>query len=187
MLRTALLLHSSGSVEPLTDMLFEHNCPGLLLWRHDIHVFGSYAGSGVTKCERFNFRHSSWTQLDDLHQGRALFTPAVWQSSVFLCGGHNNCTVECFDGNKIRRLDLLLPEAGAAVTFVHQGKLVILTSLHYTTLTQEHRESAPTLTATQTELRLLYTYTNPVLWNHIVISLSDRRAIQYDPTSGKQL
>ena len=80
-----------------SQMAYARSAPGIIAWKGEVLVFGSYLGSGTQKCERLDLVCKQWTALPDLHKARSYFTPEEWRGAVYLCGGY--ClSIERFDG-----------------------------------------------------------------------------------------
>ena len=170
-LKTALLLHMTGEVESLPDMLFPHNNPGLVMWHRAIHVFGSYAGPGTTKSELMSINGTrTWSQLPDLHSARALFTPVVFLNSIYLCGGYKNNSIECFTGTEMRLLDIHLPEHEVAITCVCGEFMVILQSGYFIYLFL-NSENQLQMTTKPIQPYNYHAYSNPVFYHEQILSV----------------
>ena len=184
-LRTAVFVHVNGQVEDVCDMIFEHNNPGLVVWKGNIYVFGSYAGTGVTKCEGLELkRNSAWRAGPDMQSRRTLFTPAVWRSSVYLCGGENNASIECFDGAEMRLLNARLPEQSYTLVCLHNDSLLVLTRSYTVAVCMERGESEPQVTIVQKEPHNCQVYTNPVVWKEMVINIAWETVAVYSAANG---
>jgi len=172
-LHTALLLHRSGRVEDLTDMKFPHNNSGVIAWRGRIHVFGSYCGPGGEKCERLPLFPvgSAWEQLPDMQFRRALFTPVVWNSAVYLCGGYENSSIEAFNGETMQLLSISLPQrdASPSLACLKNTTLLVFTSNFLVKISMQGTDF--TLTTNTLEIPNCCTvYTNPVYWKNVVFN-----------------
>ena len=122
-------MHRSGRVESLRDMLHARDSSGVIVWKGSAHVFGSYTGEAVSKCERLSLisRGSQWEELVNMAEPRSLFSPALWRNAIYLCGGSNNDRIEVFDGSTLQRLDLKLPGIkSCTVACVRDACLLVL-------------------------------------------------------------
>ena len=165
--KTALCIYQSGRFERLPDLLFAHSDCGVIWWNGAINVFGSYIGPDQTKSECL--RNENWERLPDMHRRRSLFTPVVWRAVVYLCGGYANETVESFDGETMRLLDISLPEGNAALACVDKDSLIVIITPECKTVISGGRNSdVLSVSCTSRVKSFEMIRSNPVLWNGII-------------------
>ena len=166
--QTAYEVHRSGRVQQLPDMLEGRSCCGMVVWKFTVHVFGSYQGQTLARCESLGLREPTQCErLPDMHKARAKFTPSLWQEAVYLCGGiPGNDTMETFDGHRMKLLGVRLPEGGTSLSCVDRDSLLVLSCNHSTILSSTGASEALSVTARIVKHRPyhVFAFTEPVLY-----------------------
>jgi len=179
----AYLLDKRGSVEQLPDMAYARSAPGIIAWKREVLVFGSYLGSGTQKCERLDLVCKQWTALPDLHKARSYFTPEEWRGAVYLCGGY--ClSIERFDGVSMHLLSVILPQSSRTLTCRQGDVLLIMTTANFITLS--HADS-PRIVMKERESSSFSASTKPVLWREVIYSYSDGRLVKCSAEDGQKV
>lgn len=173
----AYLIHKNGTVRRLADMRYGHNSCGLVVWRGNVCVFGSYYDGGGRKCELLSTQASNWSQLGDMHLSRSLFTPVVWQVKIYLCGGRENRTIETFDGIELRVLAVELLRAGDTLAVVRGDCVLIWTHSTASVLSQDSVQ--PLLVIKPRSSSSVDTATNPLLYSGLIFALVSGSVCKY--------
>lgn len=142
---SAYLVHGDGQVEVCPSMNWKHSVGGIVVWQSAICLFGSDQ-RGV-ECERMSLSLSHWTQLPSMNQARSHFSPTVWCSAVYLCGGLGNDTVEVFNSVSFQLLYLRLPSKKPCLSLVIGGKLMLFTDSYRMVLTKSSDQAWPMVRA----------------------------------------
>lgn len=191
--KSAYLLSKSGRVTSLPDMNFSHGYPGVIVWNGKVLVFGSYWEQGAKECERFRLTGTAWETLPQMHKQRCSFTAAVWQESVYLCGGQYNCTMERFDGASIHLLGFSLPEGTVSMACVNRDTLLIFTSCYLVILSISENQDNPLMRLKQRKGEIAQASSPPLLWNDVVYSFGipsmsrTEHVLRYSAENGNSL
>lgn len=169
--KTAYMLYANGSTLALPDMLHGHRSCGLTLWCRSIYVFGSFVSEGATKSECFSLREQFWSSLPDMQTNRSCFTPVVWQSAVYLCGGNQNNTVEVWDGHCMTLLDFLLPVKGNTVGCVQRDEMLLVNGDTLLVLSKPQGSRPPVVVTRQAFPNLLASSPSPILYQGTIFHL----------------
>lgn len=180
--KTALLLSKAGRVQVLPDMAYGHSGAGLIVRNGLALIFGSTIGPGGQQCEASKLTASGWATLPQMHKRRSGFTPAHWQSAMYLCGGMYNNTIEVFDGVTMRLLPFTLPEDSGCLACVKGDTLLVFTTSYLVTLWTSG--DSPSVKQRQGGC---YPYTLPVLWNDVVYSMFGGEVYKYSTESGNRI
>ena len=167
---TAYLVTRDGEVSCKPSMQWARGSHGATLWCGSVCVFGSSAGSGTRTCESLADTAECWKELPSMQMERADFTPVLWRNAVYLCGGDWAGTVEVLEGQSMRLLELMLPEAGKAMTYVWDDSLMILQSSNVSSLSR----ASEVLLSKNKQWNAVETCTNPVVWHGVVYQLIGR-------------
>jgi len=122
-----------------------------------------------------------------MEKRRALFTPVVWGSAVYLCGGVENFTIEVVNGVTIVLLDVLLPEAGQTLVCVQGDTLLVLTCSFLTAISKGKADRAVNLTSARRIASCVGVHSNPVLWKDIVFNRDGSSIAKYSASDGHRL
>lgn len=181
--KLAYLLDRKGSVEHLSSMTYNRSAPGIIEWRGEVLVFGSYLGDGVQKCEKLALPSKQWTGLPDLHEDRSYFTPAEWGRAVYLCGGY--CfTIERFDGTSMYLLPFKLPQSSRTQTCKQGDSLLILTTNKFITLSNT---DSPSIVWEEREPGKFSTNAKPALWREVIYCSLDGKLVKYSAENGQKV
>lgn len=164
---TAYFLSRTGSVQVLPYMKYGHNSPGVIVWKQQVLVFGSYHGEG-RECEGLSLAASHWRSLPQLHARRYGFTPAIWQKAVYLCGGLCSHTIEVYDGVSIRLLVLTLPEDSCTMACVSGDLLVVFNDHYLSILSKPETGDDPVIAVKPRQGEWAQSQTHPLLWEGVV-------------------
>ena len=167
------MLHTSGTVQVLAGMLSGHRSCGVQVWRGAVHVFGSFVDEGATKSECRHLRDLAWTALPDMHSPRSCFTPAVWRSALYLCGGIENDTIEIWDGHYMTIWNIKLPAANTTSSCVQGGQLLLL-SRESLVILSEPAAGCPAMVVKRHSLGLITFNPSPVLYKDAIYHFCDK-------------
>lgn len=177
--QTAYLVHSTGSVQQLPNMIRGRRACGLTVWRGAVCVFGSI---GSAACERLAVSALTWEELPDMHAARWNFNATLWENAVFLCQG----SVDVFDGRNMQDIGLKLPEGGNTLSFACRKSLLILSTLNYVVL--EMRENRAFIVGRETHQQVLVaSHPTPVLFQGQLVGLENGQVCRYSLRSGERL
>lgn len=183
--KSAYIVHRSGLVKELKDMIYGRFSCGVVVWKKAVYVFGSFGGDGANKAEKGNLGGKEWKLVGEMHRPRSSFTPAVWLDSAFLCGGYRNNTIEAFDGEAIRLLDLQLPEGTNTLCCLHSSSLAVMTS-HYLVLLSK-RGTEVEKEEKRHSICALYLYQAPVLFGEALVNVTEDKVLKYSIETGESL
>ena len=183
--KTAYLIHRNGHVRPLPLMQYGHFSCGVVTWKGNPHVFGSFGGYGGNKAENIDINAENWEFSGEMNKTRSSFTPVIWRNSVFLCGGYRNETIETYNGTEFCLLSVKLPEGTNTLVCVIDDSIVILTGNYLTTL------SKPTDEFLKTEKKHrtcpLYLYQAPMVFRGAMVNVTEDRVLRYSLETGELL
>ena len=184
--KSVYLVNQRGGVQVLPEMNRGHGCAGVIIRKASLFVFGSFDAKGERYCEKLRLPGANWTQLADMHRARYCFSPSVWLTDIYLCGGQfNNNTIEVLSGSHMRLLDVQLPEGSRSLSCVYGKMLVVLTLDYITTLTRS--ETGVTCTILQRDGENVDPTTLPVIWNDNILVIEDGELRKYSVTTGTRL
>jgi len=88
-----------GAVCRVSDMDLGRSGPGVIFIQEQVEVLvfgGSVRGQRTKRCVSLGLQTSTWRQLGEMSEGRALFNPCRDAHFIYLCGGYSR-TVDLFD------------------------------------------------------------------------------------------
>lgn len=171
-------------MEVLDDMISGRFSCGVVVWKQDIYVFGSFGGSGRSNGEKERIGEA-WELVGDMNMPRSSFTPAVWTNSIYLCGGYRNDTIEVYDGTSIRLLPIKLPEGTNTLCCLSRTSLLILTSSYRIVLSKQGTELVKEENKHKT--CPLYLYQAPMCLGEVVLNLTEEKVMKYSAETGDLL
>lgn len=171
-------------MEVLGDMISGRFSCGVVVWKQEIYVFGSFGGTGRSNGEKQRIG-GVWELVGDMSRPRSSFTPVVWTNSIYLCGGYRNDTIEVYDGTSIRLLHIKLSEGTNTLCCLSRSSLLILTSSYLTILSKQETE----LVKEEKKHRTcpLYLYQAPMCLGEVVLNLTEEKVMKYSLETGELL
>lgn len=187
-LNTAYMLSKTGEVGTLPDLLYGHESPGVITWKGRVLVFGSSRGPGRRQCEALVLTGENWEALPEMHKKRSEFAPAIWQDSVYLCGGARNRSVERFDGVSLQLLEFRFPEGIQCMACANGNTLLVLSVNYMIVISKARSGSDPDYVLKPRRGAGAQSFTPPVIWNQVIYSFDeDGDVCKYSAESGASL
>ena len=173
------MLYRDGRVQRLCDLTSGHRCHGLVQWRGAVHVFGSFGCQDEdTKGECLSQR--TWRPLPEMHQARFCFSPVVWSGAVYLCGGAANSTVEVYDGQCMRLLDIKLPRWAKNAVCLVRGENMLIFLLRYTVTFSMSQDRRVNVTVKERKIVPISPNPTPVIYKGLLYYLQSSTFRQHD-------
>jgi len=183
--RTVCVEVESGLVQDWADMRIGRGLHGLIEHSGAIYAFGGFpvaANSGLSAEFTLFAADQHWSDLPNMAFPRYMFTPCIWLSCIYLCGGPSGF-MEIFLPKQLKYQlsPIYLSNSSAMLVFTHNKELVIITRSEMLLFNEKLEERRVKRGFGEVE-----TSTLPVVWRGFVFAVRGQTCGVYDLGTGKR-